>query len=141
MTLVTGRELGCHAKELEHSSVQSFLPCALKCCQSSLATSRFVCLSWVSYWYCQFLWKSHGRTFLDFGVPEMVLKIRGKKHSWFHKDHTLHIYFKVAKRVDIKSSHHKKKICKWGVACELDLLRWSFNNKYKYQIILLCTWN
>ena len=49
---------------------------------------------------------------------------------------------KIAKRIDVKYSQHKKKnsVTVYSDKCQLDLL-WSFQNIYKYPIAMLYTWN
>ena len=51
-------------------------------------------------------------------------------------------YLKVAKRVDNKSTHYKKKpVTMYQYKHELDLLWWSFHNVYKYKIFMLYIYN
>lgn len=52
-------------------------------------------------------------------------------------------YLKVGRRVDLESSHHKKKIfvTTYGDGCQLDILSWSFCRIYKCRIITLHTQN
>ena len=50
-------------------------------------------------------------------------------------------YFKVSKRISLKSSHLKKKTCNCGVMDVNDLLWSSFHSMYTCQIIMMYTWN
>lgn len=50
-------------------------------------------------------------------------------------------YLKIEKRIDLKSSHHKKRIFVYGDSCYMHLLLSHTHNIYKYQITVICETN
>ena len=56
-----------------------------------------------------------------------------------HGDYSYIIYLKIAKKIDLKSSHCKKNSCD----CVVMNVNWTYCDDHleKYQIIILYTWN